>query len=1304
MVLLAAPLLLLAYQAEDQILFQSNFSDLETTWEILDDSNAKGKSSQWQRGLVELSGIANRSKKIATALLAGDKADSNYAVETSYFHAGSTANLTGIIFGYQDPEHFFIVGYNFAARRFELEGRTPEGYEILSFNRMDFPQNTVVSFRLEYAGKRIRFKANDVLIFDLDDDRYPRGRFGLGTSARKGARLINGQITVTSLPPEALPARAPQVLLSERKGGQCITAANQNAFKSLIDHQDTLTKSEQDHGGGLSLNLEKYQLPQEGVFAFPQSQSVEIHKIGLQLNSYNFPGKVEFLVSEDTPDGEFRTLGILDVRQERQTLQELVFDPVRAKYLKVRVLSAVKAKYVHIQEMYVYGYFEGSGPADPASSGASGEKEEILFQDDFSSGNLDLWQVWNDPDSSVKKSQWVVALSEYSDITNGLGNPATMLLNGDTSWKNYSVQTDMHVSQRDGALTGLIFGHQNAESYYMAGYNFVSSRFELAAFTTQGVEILAQAEMPFPRKEWVSLKVDFYGERVLFHVNDRAVFDCEDGRFLNGRFGLCTSALDQGYVLVDKIEVSSLAKQTPPEKQLQDLLSAKKGAAVIYRSEPPMSEEFRDMIDHSLENPDHMGNTYELRLENAPLPEEAVFCFPQGRFVDIQKIGFHLGNRGLPQEVKFWVSEQTPKSGFEPLATLTLENKPNSYQEFSVDGKKVKYLKIQITKAFGNQSVGVKEMLVKGHFQDLALKSPGEEFIGEIQSKEKEPNNSIQQAQALPLSTYLGGEVDGEDKDYFKISLPDPGNTLNLKINISGFLRPGYSLSRADGVAIEPAGVVALGGELDITYQVSPDEYFFQVLRPDSYLTLVYDDSSSMRSSVKTVKRIMMGYLDNLGDGLYLKLMKYMGEPYSLSDFSKDPAQLKAAMEKAVRGSGNTDTFYGLNSAIKSLQDQNGNKAILAIFDVVDGGGNDHLLKYIELWDSILDSGISFSTIGVQAGWDAKGRFFDNTRRRIFKELAYSTGGQFFHSPTDEKVEQSAEIIFKNLTSPVSYRIKADWTQTETQLGRVVVDFEGGEEKKPTKNVELILDASNSMWGQIQGEAKITIAKAVLNQLIDSLPEDMNVGLRLYGHRYPLNDGRACQDTELVAPIVRIEKTKLKNSVDKITPRGKTPLVFSVLEGIKDFNDIKGGTIVLISDGVESCDGDINSIASALEEAGLDLQVNIVGFDIKEAEARKQLEAIAESTGGVYLDAKDSEELLSSLEQTLKIEFVVLDETGEIKGRGVVGGEPLQLPEGIYTLRLLLQPEPLELSLNVKSGKGTTLFLKRDADKWILIK
>lgn len=266
--------------------------------------------------------------------------------------------------------------------------------------------------------------------------------------------------------------------------------------------------------------------------------------------------------------------------------------------------------------------------------------------------------------------------------------------------------------------------------------------------------------------------------------------------------------------------------------------------------------------------------------------------------------------------------------------------------------------------------------------------------------------------------------------------------------------------------------------------------------------------------------------------------------------------------------------------------------------------------------------------------------------------------------------------------------------------GLLEIRFEEGTEKETAKNVELILDASNSMWGQIQGESKIVIARKVLAQIIQGLPEGIHVSLRLYGHRYPLKDSRACKDTELVIPIGPIAKDDLIATINRIQPRGKTPLVFSVLQAVKDFDTVQRGSIILITDGIESCGGNIQSIAQALKKSGLDLRVHIVGFDIKEAQARKQLQAMAESTDGTYLDARDAEGLLSSLQQTLQIEYEILDKKGNVLAKGFAGGEPVRIMEGKYRLRVMVEPEPLETSLTIQSGKKVVLLLKKINNTW----
>lgn len=1135
--------------AAEKVLFESNFSDLKTKWEVWDDPQAENKPSQWRLGLAELSGIYNDEGKIATALLAGDISWKNYTIETSVLIVGDSPYLTGFVFSLQNPEHFYAVGLNLRERRFELEVKTPEGFETLETHKIDIPYNEEILFRLDFAGKRIRFSSNNQIILDIEDGRYEAGQFGVCTSNQGNAQILIGPITVTSLDPGSLP--------------------------------------EKD------------------------------------------------ITSED----------------------------------------AVKE-------------------IDP------GEPGKLLFKEDFSSGNLDQWEIWDDPKGYPNKSQWTIVLSDLSNISNELNNSATRLLAGNKAWKNYSLQTNLFCASADGYLTGLVFGYQDPEHFYHAGYNFSCYRYELEVRTPIGFELLAFAEAKFPRGKWIPLRVDFMENRIILSADNRIIFDIEDKRFSTGRIGIDSCGTGDGDILFNNYKVVPFDPKTSPKKQFQNLLSSKRGAAVMYREYPPKSDAFEELMDHSLLEKDDFGDTYDLDLREAELPEEAVFCFPQGRFVEIHRIGFMLAEYNFPKEIKFWVSDQTPKSGFKHLTTITLKPERESYQEFKIPPTTAKYLKMQINQGYHHELITIPEMFVKGYFKELGIRQGGSETLGKVQLKEKEPNDSLSEAQILPLNTYLGGKAAQKDIDYYKLSLKDhPSGTLTLYLNNIGILRPDYTLSTKEGNKIDPSEVISVGSIMKITYHLKLDDYCLQIVRPETYLTIVYDDSSSMGESVPTVKRVLKGYLDNLGEGLSLKLMKYSDEAVELSDFTHDPLKLRQAIDKEVGGGGGTDTFLGLMSAIESVQKKEGNRAVLALFDVLNGGG---LEEYIKLWNSLLDGGISFSTIGVQDGWDEKTGFFGNTRKQIFCELAYATRGQFFHSPSDEQVEQSANTIFEQLTAPVEYRLKAEWKEEVKKPGFIQILFEKGVEKEVTKNVELILDASNSMWGQIKGESKILIARKVLKQIINGLPDEMNVGLRVYGHRYSLKHMKACQDTELMVSIGPVAKNQLIETINKIQPKGKTPLVFSALQAVKDFEKINKGSIILITDGIESCNGDINSIAPALNGLGIDLKVHIVGFDIKEVEARKQLEVIAKSTDGVYLDAKDSQELLSSLEQTLQIEYAILDEKGDIKAKGFVGGKPVNVIEGTYTLRLMLETEPLETSITVNPEEKSVLLLKKEKDKWVI--
>ncbi|GJL92813.1 vWA domain-containing protein [Hyphococcus sp.] len=177
----------------------------------------------------------------------------------------------------------------------------------------------------------------------------------------------------------------------------------------------------------------------------------------------------------------------------------------------------------------------------------------------------------------------------------------------------------------------------------------------------------------------------------------------------------------------------------------------------------------------------------------------------------------------------------------------------------------------------------------------------------------------------------------------------------------------------------------------------------------------------------------------------------------------------------------------------------------------------------------------------------------------------------------------------------------------------------------------LVLDASGSMWGQIDGEAKITIAKQVLGDLLKDLPAERRLGLIAYGHRRTGD----CTDIEELAAI-GADRAVISGAVAKLNPKGKTPMADSVkLAAQKLQYTEKKATVILVSDGIETCAPDPCGVAAALEAAGADFTVHVVGFDVAEENAQAQLRCIAENTGGTFVSAEDASGLSEALNETV---------------------------------------------------------------------
>jgi Ca-activated chloride channel homolog len=183
----------------------------------------------------------------------------------------------------------------------------------------------------------------------------------------------------------------------------------------------------------------------------------------------------------------------------------------------------------------------------------------------------------------------------------------------------------------------------------------------------------------------------------------------------------------------------------------------------------------------------------------------------------------------------------------------------------------------------------------------------------------------------------------------------------------------------------------------------------------------------------------------------------------------------------------------------------------------------------------------------------------------------------------------------------------------------------------PSKDaaVILVVDASKSMRADDgTGRPKMAAAKAALNTLVDELPDDAKVGLRVYGSEVSGTGKEAgCADTKLVAPVAPLDRPGLKSAINALTPRGFTPIGASLQGAAQDLGTAKQKTIVLVSDGGDNCAPPAPcGVARELAKGGVALKIQAVGFQVK-ASARRQLQCIADAGGGRYVDADNAQEL-----------------------------------------------------------------------------
>ncbi len=182
------------------------------------------------------------------------------------------------------------------------------------------------------------------------------------------------------------------------------------------------------------------------------------------------------------------------------------------------------------------------------------------------------------------------------------------------------------------------------------------------------------------------------------------------------------------------------------------------------------------------------------------------------------------------------------------------------------------------------------------------------------------------------------------------------------------------------------------------------------------------------------------------------------------------------------------------------------------------------------------------------------------------------------------------------------------------------------EVKPPLTRILFVFDASQSMFGRWQSDMKINIARRLLSNLLDSLKsvDNLKLALRAYGSQYNYPP-QVCNDTKLIVPFGEDNALNIKKKLKTLTPKGTTPIAYALEQAGSDFPPCENcrNIIILITDGLEECNGDPCAVSHELQKKGVVLKPFIIGIGRNFADAFDCV--------GTYYDAANEEDFSKAL-------------------------------------------------------------------------
>ena len=775
--------------------------------------------------------------------------------------------------------------------------------------------------------------------------------------------------------------------------------------------------------------------------------------------------------------------------------------------------------------------------------------------------------------------------------------------------------------------------------------------------------------------------------------------DTVSARFMRLRISGCQGDPNCGRFSLPEVQLIAAPEWKPATEV--DIASLPLGGHVVYAT-----GNFGGNWNAGLLTADQRAERFREKDERWADAVTAVIGFEQNRAARVGRI---IWLADEPREDAFptadiFASVTGPDGPWQKIGTIPAPAGGSLQSEFRPETPVwARYIKLSFPRdaekpLFGPDKIAIYEdpaaLSVTGLWEDDLPRGPYEfsQNIAPPSAPEPAGGPNAEQAKPLPLDTRIASSVLIErNEDWWKLVVPE-GQPRELVLDFGAGSRAEFvwTLRDANG-GIVPFAPAAAGQENMFKTIVEPGSYLLRIAEPPRSVVITWDTSGSVGAYIPKTLEAVRIWAKSLQPGRdVLQLLPFGEDTLYLPNWAEKPADVIPYLADLPE-SGSSAAESALKVAAQALQTREGARGVVIITDAETGMDRD-------LWPEVLAALPRVVALSIDSS--------ERENATIMQDWANINGGVFHRVVGVMGLADGLDMAASLFRAPKAYSLLASMEEVREPEGETTLTIAAlpPDPQKPaaTGGIEVILDASGSMLKRMgNGERRIKVAHAALTALVqESLPEGTPFAFRAFGL-----EKDACR-SELMLPLGPLDRAAAVRAINDVPAinLAKTAIGKSLLAAREDLADAtEPRVVVLVTDGEETCDGDVGAAIATLRSGGFDVRVNIVGFAIDDADLAETFAVWAEQGGGTYFEAREAGALSEAITQAIQPRFTVILERYDGSKETVAtlaAGEMVTVPAG----RLRIAPATAATgdAILVEARDGREIALQYDPANGLL--